>query len=65
MAFEAKKQRIEKRIEELSSYFTNESNLRNPARELKTICKQLVRIQDRLNDRPKSAERGSSSKKKW
>jgi hypothetical protein len=39
MAFEAKKQRIEKRIEELSSYFTNESNLRNPARELKAICK--------------------------
>ena len=63
LGFEATKQRVERRIEELSSYFTNESNLRNPARELRAICKQLSRIQERLNERPKH-RCGSSMKKK-
>ena len=64
LAFEAKKQRVERRIEELSSYFTIESNLRNPSRELKTICKQLSKIQERLDNKPQHKCR-SRSKKAW
>lgn len=42
--FEIKKQFIEKRIEDISGYFTNESNLSNPSREIKSIIKNLTRI---------------------
>ena len=36
---EKKKYKVEKQIEEIISYFTNENNLRNPSRELKLIVK--------------------------
>ena len=51
MTFEAKKQRVERRIEEVQTYFNKSSNLRNPQKDLKRICKQLAKIEKRLMDK--------------
>ena len=46
--FENKKLQMERKIEEIISYFTEENNLKNPSRDLKLIVKKLVRIREKL-----------------
>ena len=44
MPFEERKIKIERQIEEISAYYTNESNLKNPSRDLKGLLKRLGKI---------------------